>query len=471
MVQGTTSSAGKSLLCTALCRIFKQDGYKAWPFKSQNMSSNSYVTKDGMEMGIAQVLQAKAAGVEPNCLMNPILLKPTTDRKSQVIIKGKPYENMDAVKYFEYKVQLKPMIKEVFDDIENNCDIVVIEGAGSPAEINLKENDIVNMGMAEMADSPVILVADIDRGGVFASLYGTIALLDEDERKRIKGLVINKFRGDKSILQSGVDMIEELVHIPVVGIIPYMDLKLEDEDSAIDFEKGVSGSIDIAVIKLPRMANFTDIHPFKFDDDVSTRYITGKDEIKDADMIIIPGSKNTIEDLRWLKETGIYDDIRNFNGLVFGICSGYEMMGKELVYDESREKGLGLFNTVTELNNEEITANVRGTAFGKKIKGYEIRCGRIIENENPFVRLQGENNRYYSDGDFKYGKYFGTYVHGIFDSGDFREYMLNIIRKKKNLEEKKGEDLDMKREEELNKLAKIVRENMDIEYIYSLMNI
>lgn len=237
MVQGTTSSAGKSMLCTALCRIFVEDGFSVFPFKSQNMSSRSYILEDGREISTAQALQAAAARLKPDSRMNPILLKPTGDRTSQVFIDGENKYTMDAVEYFKFKSSLKPMILKTFKEIESTYDVVVIEGAGSPAEINLKENDIVNMGMAEMADSPVLLIADIDRGGVFASLYGTVMLLEEEERKRIKGLVINKFRGDISLLQSGIDMIEKLIHIPVVGTIPYVHLELEDEDSLLDYEK------------------------------------------------------------------------------------------------------------------------------------------------------------------------------------------------------------------------------------------
>lgn len=237
MVQGTTSSAGKSMLCTALCRIFVEDGFTVFPFKSQNMSSKSYILEDDREISTAQALQAAAARLKPDSRMNPILLKPTGDRTSQVFIDGENKYTMDAVEYFKFKSSLKPMILKTFKEIESTYDVVVIEGAGSPAEINLKENDIVNMGMAEMADSPVLLIADIDRGGVFASLYGTVMLLEEEERKRIKGLVINKFRGDTSLLQSGIDMIEKLIHIPVVGTIPYVHLELEDEDSLLDYEK------------------------------------------------------------------------------------------------------------------------------------------------------------------------------------------------------------------------------------------
>ncbi len=243
MIQGTTSSAGKSMLCTALCRIFVEDGLSVFPFKSQNMSSKSYITEEGLEISTAQVLQAAAAGLKPDPRMNPILLKPTGDRSSYVYIKGKLYGAMDAVEYFKFKTSLRPMILDTFKEVEADYDIVVIEGAGSPAEINLKENDIVNMGMAEMANSPVLLIADIDRGGVFASLYGTVMLLEEEERKRIKGLVINKFRGDISLLQSGIDMIEELLDIPVVGTIPYAHIELEDEDSLIDYQKNCNNNV------------------------------------------------------------------------------------------------------------------------------------------------------------------------------------------------------------------------------------
>lgn len=237
MIQGTTSSAGKSLMCTALCRIFKEDGYKVCPFKSQNMSSKYYTTKEGHKMSTAQALQAKAAGIEPNFYMNPILLKPNSDRGSDVIIKGKLYKAMEALEYFDFKNSLKPMITEIYKELENNYDILVLEGAGSPAEINLKQNDIVNMGMAEIADAPVLLVADIDRGGVFASLYGTVMLLEENEKRRIKGLIINKFRGDKRLLDPGIKMIEELLNIPVVGTIPFVPLELVDEDTLVDYEK------------------------------------------------------------------------------------------------------------------------------------------------------------------------------------------------------------------------------------------
>lgn len=480
MIQGTASSAGKSLLVTALCRIFSNDGLKAYPFKSQNMSLNSYVTMEGLEMGRAQVLQAQAARVEPSVLMNPILLKPTTNRKSQVIIKGKPYQNMDAVEYFEFKPQLKTMIREVYQNLEAKSDVVVIEGAGSPAEINLQKNDIVNMGMAEIADAPVLLIADIDKGGVFASIYGTVMLLPEHERARIKGTIINKFRGDKSILQNGLDQIEALTSIPVIGVIPYMmDIQLDEEDSATEFNRDQKGAIDICVVKLPRMSNFTDFDAFRFDEDVKVRYILSPSEIDQADILILPGSKNTIEDLRWLKKAKFQEVIQHFPGIVFGICGGYQMLGQKIIDEEGWEvnkgeieQGLRIFETTTIFRGEKITTNVTGKAFDDHIYGYEIHSGKTVGNTNPFVTVttkEGESVDY-ADGDMRDDRFYGTYIHGIFDSSEFRASVLNRIRRKKALTEKQALDWRQQREEELVKLAQVVRENLDMEFVYSLIN-
>ena len=478
MVQGTASSAGKSLITAALCRILSNDGLRVYPFKSQNMSLNSYVTMEGLEMGRAQVLQAQAARVRPEARMNPILLKPTSDRKSQVIINGKPYKNMDAVEYFKFKVELKDMIKDIYGELERDCDAVVIEGAGSPAEINLKDNDIVNMGMAEIADAPVFIVSDIDRGGVFASIYGTVMLLEEHERRRIKGIIINKFRGDKSILQSGIDMLEDLIKIPVVGVIPYMNVKLDEEDGASDFNKREAAEIDICVVKLPRISNFTDFDAFRFDEDVSIRYITSPEEVGAADMLIIPGSKNTIEDLRWFKRAGFEEVVKSFSGTVFGICGGYQMLGSTIIDEEGwevsrgeMEAGLGVFKTTTVFKGEKITTNIEGEALGRRIYGYEIHSGKTEGNAEPFVKINVKEGQQvsYTDGDIKEDRYFGTYIHGIFDSNEFRELILNRIRKGKSLSERSSVDLNLKREEELQKLASIVRENLDMDYIYSLI--
>ena len=352
MIQGTMSSAGKSLIAAGLCRIFHQDGYRVAPFKSQNMALNSFVTADGLEMGRAQVMQAEAAGTEPSVDMNPILLKPTSDKGSQVIVRGEVLGNMDARAYFKYKPQLKPVIREAFARLEEDYDIIVIEGAGSPAEINLKENDIVNMGIAEMFDSNVLLVGDIDRGGVFAQLAGTLMLLPDDERARVKGLVINKFRGDKTLLDPGIDMIYEMCHVPVCGTVPYIkDLRVDDEDSLserLNIKRndtgrcrknaegnsscGTSDIVDIAVIRLPHISNFTDFDVFDSVSGCRVRYVSDGDELSGADMVILPGSKNTISDMMWLREKGldkkiirVADDIP-----VFGICGGFQILGQTI---------------------------------------------------------------------------------------------------------------------------------------------
>ena len=293
MIQGTMSNAGKSLLTAGLCRIFRQDGYRVAPFKSQNMALNSYITSEGLEMGRAQVMQAEAAGIEPSVLMNPILLKPTNDTGSQVIVNGEVLGTMSARDYFKYKKNLVPDIMKAFRTLAEKNDIIVIEGAGSPAEINLKTDDIVNMGMAKMADAPVLLAGDIDRGGVFAQLYGTVELLEPEERNRIRGLIINKFRGDKTILDPGIEMLEEKCGIPVVGVAPYLDIQVEDEDSLTErFDRGQeTGLIDIAVIRIPRISNFTDFNPLESIPGVSLRYVKHTSDLKNPDVIILPGTK------------------------------------------------------------------------------------------------------------------------------------------------------------------------------------
>ncbi|PID60896.1 cobyric acid synthase CobQ [candidate division KSB3 bacterium] len=479
MIQGTASSAGKSLLVTALCRIFSNDGLKVAPFKSQNMSLNSYVTLEGLEMGRAQVLQAQAARIEPSVLMNPILLKPTTNRKSQVIIKGRPYRNMDAAAYFAFKPQLREMIRTIYRELESQHDVVVLEGAGSPAEINLQENDIVNMGMAAMAKAPVLLAADIDKGGVFASIYGTVMLLPEHERAMMKGVVINKFRGDVSLLKAGLDRIEALTGIPVIGVIPYItDLQLDEEDSAIDFNRKSRGAIDICVITLPRISNFTDFDAFRSDEDVTVRYVSDPSEIQGADMVVIPGSKNTIGDLRWLKQAGFAEALQNFDGIIFGLCGGYQMLGQRIVDEDGwemrageAEEGLGLFQTTTIFTGSKVTSNVSGSAGCAKISGYEIHSGKSTGNANPFVTIEHKDGHSVNerDGDVVEDRIYGTYIHGIFDSGEFRSVLLNRIRRKKGLPEQAARGLDQQRELELERLARTVRKHLDLERVYSLL--
>ena len=344
MIQGTMSNAGKSLLVAGLCRIFKQDGYRVAPFKSQNMALNSYITEEGLEMGRAQVMQAEAAGIKPQVCMNPILLKPTNDTGSQVIVNGEVLKNMKARDYFAYKKKLIPDILKAYQTLEQQADIIVVEGAGSPAEINLKENDIVNMGLAELLDAPVLLVGDIDRGGVFAQLIGTLVLLEEKERERIKGLIINKFRGDVSILDPGIQMLEEKGGIPVTGVVPYMHLVLEDEDSLSDrFTDHEEKAVDIAVIRFPRISNFTDFMVFESIEGVSVRYIDTPEKLHHPDMIILPGSKNTMGDLKWMRQNGLEAAIKkhaqNRDAVIFGICGGYQMLGECITDPYGVEEG------------------------------------------------------------------------------------------------------------------------------------
>lgn len=477
MVQGTMSNAGKSLVVAGLCRIFKQDGYKVAPFKSQNMALNSFITKDGFEMGRAQVMQAEAAGIEPDVAMNPILLKPTNDCGSQVIINGEVIGNMTAREYFDYKKKLVPEILKAFNKLEEENDIIVIEGAGSPAEINLRENDIVNMGLAEMVDAPVLLVGDIDRGGVFAQLLGTIQLLEDTERSRIKGLIINKFRGDKSLLDSGIKMLVERSNIPVAGVLPYIKLSLDDEDSLTTrFKKQKTNIVNIGVIKFPRISNFTDMNVFEEIESVTVHYISSPDEVEKMDMIILPGSKNTIGDLKWMRENGFESAVKKFTqkGIVFGICGGYQMLGKiikdpDCVEEGGSIRGMELLDTETVLLKEKTRTQVEcnsGKVSGsleflsnKKITGYEIHMGETkTKNAETFVSGASSKNVY------------GSYIHGFFDEGDIAYSICNYIAKQKGLE-LTGKTFDYKefKESQYNLLADEMRKHLDMEAIYGIL--
>ena len=377
MIQGTMSNAGKSLICAGLCRIFRQDGYKVAPFKSQNMALNSFITEEGLEMGRAQVVQAEAAGIVPQVQMNPILLKPTNDMGSQVIVNGEVQKNMSAREYFAYKKQLIPDIKKAFRQLDEAYDIIVIEGAGSPAEINLKEDDIVNMGMAKMAKAPVLLVGDIDRGGVFAQLLGTLMLLDEDEKEMVKGLIINKFRGDKTILDPGIDMLAERGGIPVVGVAPYLDVEIEDEDSLTErfYGQKECARVDIAVIRTPRISNFTDFMLLENLNGVSLRYVDHPSKLGSPDMIILPGTKNTMEDLRWMRQNGLEARVvraASQGTEIWGICGGYQMLGYILSDPEGIEaggtmKGMGLLPLETIFTKEKTRTRVDGRF--RKVEG------------------------------------------------------------------------------------------------------
>lgn len=492
MVQGTMSNAGKSLIVAGLCRIFKQDGYRVAPFKSQNMALNSFITEEGLEMGRAQVMQAEAAGIRPLVCMNPVLLKPTNQIGSQVIVNGEVLGNMSAKDYFQYKKTLIPEIKKAFRKLEEQADIIVIEGAGSPAEINLRENDIVNMGLAELVDAPVILVGDIDRGGVFAQLLGTVDLLRPDEKERVKGLVINKFRGDKSILDPGVQMLEERGNIPVVGVVPYMQLSIEDEDSlSTRFDQKQQKLIDIAVIHYPRISNFTDFAVFEQMDAVSVRYVSSVSELKNPDMIILPGSKNTMADLKWMRQNGLEAAIlkKSQDTLIFGVCGGYQMLGDAIadpyqVEEGGNIRGMELLPILTELLPEKTRTQVKGTfgqlpgilndLSGMELTGYEIHMGHTVFTEkSPHVctiRTSGSEAGQKEDGVVKDHVY-GTYVHGIFDHGRIAEKIIEVLAKRKGVSVDTSGMMDYQafKETQYDKLADGLRASLDMTKIYEML--
>ncbi len=482
MIVGTMSNVGKSLIAAGLCRVFSQDGYTVAPFKSQNMSNNSYVTPDGLEMGRAQVVQAECCGLVPDACMNPILLKPVGNSTSQVVVMGKSIGNMSAREYFDYKKQLIPVIKEAFDRLRSRYDIVVIEGAGSPAEINLKENDIVNMGLAEMTDAKVLLVGDIDRGGVFAQLLGTLDLLEEGERRRIKGLIINKFRGDEALLEPGIKMLEERAACPVLGTVHYADLRIDDEDSLTErFDARERKAVDIAVIKLPHISNHTDLDVFDQIEDVSVRFISAPSQTGEADIIVIPGSKNTIEDMGWLRDTGFSDRIIKEAGkgtVIIGICGGYQMLGQAISDPENSEcgghcDGLGLLPVETVMATKKTVTLYEGylseptgilsNARGCRISGYEIHMGKTT--------AVAEVSEFTSGSGCCEGNVYGTYVHGLFDS---REMACALIT---SVADKAGKEVDVShvigqdeyKRQQYDRLADLIRGSLDMDRIYGIM--
>ena len=480
MLQGTMSNVGKSLLTAALCRIFRQDGYSAAPFKSQNMALNSYITSDGSEIGRAQAMQAEAAGLEPSVLMNPILLKPTTDVGSQVIVNGKVRGNMRAAEYFRHKKELIPDIMAAYDTLSKQYDVIVIEGAGSAAELNLKADDIVNMGMARLVDAPVLLVGDIDRGGIFAQLLGTLMLIEQDERERIKGLIVNKFRGDKTIFRSGVDILEQRGNVPVAGVIPYINCDIEDEDSLSDKlgNRSANGIIDIAVIRLPHISNYTDFDAFTQYDGVSVRYVTRYTDLGEPDMIIIPGTKSTIADMRRLRESGFEAAIKKAAGRVpiFGICGGYQMLGKKISDPGNSEgggdiDGLGLLDCETVFAEEKHQTQTSGrfgqvggmlsALSGLEFTGYEIHMGETVSHGTPLLDCGGT----YS------GSVYGCYIHGIFDEPRVSEAIVRTLYERRGLRfDGAGIDRRAYKEKQFDILADGVRKNLDMELIYRILD-
>ena len=483
MVQGTMSGAGKSLLCAALCRIFAQDGYRAAPFKSQNMALNSHVTRDGLEMGRAQAVQAQAAGAEPDVRMNPVLLKPSSDTGSQVIVLGEVRGHMSAAEYFRYKRQLFPEVLAAYDSLAAEHDVIVIEGAGSPAEINLRADDIVNMGLALRVGAPVLLAGDIDRGGVFAQLYGTVALLQPEERERIAGLVINKFRGDLEILRPGLSLLEEKTGKRVLGVVPYLKVDVDDEDSLAPClgREDVHKPLDAAVIRLPRISNFTDFAPLEEHPQIGVRYVDDPRKLGSPDLVVLPGTKSTGGDLLWLRQNGLEAAILKLAAAgtpVLGVCGGYQMLG-EAVHDRSGVehgaggsiRGMGLLPVETTFLPEKVRTRVRGETAsgplaGAGLEGYEIHMGSTQVRGEPFCRL--EDGR--EDGCVR-GSVWGTYLHGLFDSGELTQKLAELLCRRKGLRAESAWAVSHAayQQGQLDLLADGVRQALNMREIYRIM--
>lgn len=530
MVQGTGSSVGKSRIVTGLCRMLRQDGFKVAPFKSQNMALNSFITKEGLEMGRAQVAQAEACGLEPSVLMNPVLLKPGSDKNCQVIIMGKVYGNLSAMDYHEFKPRLLGIVKEAYEKLSKQNDIIVIEGAGSPAEINLRDRDIVNMGMAEIADAPVVLVGDIDRGGVFASLAGTMQLLNESEKARIKGVIINKFRGDIEILKPGLEMLEDIIKRPVLGVVPYTDDIYVDEEDSLEaeiyrmkysnnhqrqdtFSTSESNKITIKVIYLPHISNFTDFVPLAEYPGVTLSYVKKGMPIGKADAVIIPGTKNTLQDLEALKSQGWHQELKELvrkGVFIIGICGGYQMLGKN-IKDPYRiegpienSEGLGLLNVHTTIEKQKVTTRISGKVLenlpglagalgGLPVEGYEIHMGKTVPEKGSYrfaaiEKCLGKEVDNLDGCVSPDGKILGTYIHGIFDNPEFTarfvSHLKNIKDKRdtmagyeiegdvgNNLDERYVFDFSAFKEREYDRWAEVIRESLDISKIYDIIGI
>lgn len=480
MLAGTGSDVGKSVLAAALCRIFKQDGYSPAPFKAQNMALNSYATPDGLEIGRAQAVQAEAAGI-PCCTdMNPLLLKPSSDHTSQVVLNGKPIGNRHAYDYFrtEGRDELRQEVHAAFDRLSKRFNPIVMEGAGSISEINLQDTDLVNMPMARYAGADVILVADIDRGGVFASAYGSIMLQKPEDKERIKGIIVNKFRGDIRLFEKGVKMMEEICGVPVLGVVPYFkDIHIEEEDSlSLDYKhlQAEQGKINVAVVLLRHLSNFTDFDRLEVDERVHLYYTNNVDELRKADIIIVPGSKSTLDDLFELRRNGVAQAILRAHRegkTVLGICGGFQILGREVLDPDGVEgaihqlPGLGLLPTSTSMTGEKITRQVSFPFKGHEgLKGYEIHMGetKMLEQAEPFVVFPDGH----TDGCFVSQKCMGTYIHGILDNDSFINYLLEPYLDKLDHSEI---DYQAYKEEQYDKLAAHVRAHVDVQKLYEIM--
>lgn len=491
MVQGTSSSVGKSLLVTALCHIFYQDGYKVAPFKSQNMALNSFVTRDGGEMGRSQVTQAEAAGVEPTVDMNPVLLKPEADSRSQVIVLGKPWMTVAAGDYYKYTGKLLKIVKASLSRLESEFDVVVMEGAGGPSEVNLKSREITNMRIARLSNCPVLLVGDIERGGVFASIVGTLALLSRTEKELVKGVIINKFRGELDILKPGLEYLERRTKKPVLGVLPYISkLFLPEEDSLRSdgvVTENRKDKLDIVVIALPRISNATDFEPLQQEPDVNLRYVQFSAEIGNPDVIILPGTKSTMADLAFIRKGGLDKVIvakaRQGTGII-GICGGFQMLGSHILdpaHVESAKdsvEGLGLLKMDTAFFPEKATRQVEAivvteagiftSAKGIRVTGYEIHMGQSRGDDIKPAFLVNSGGVTYPDGSVSEdGRIIGTYLHGLFDNYEFRRTFLDNLRSEKGLPSLVRREL-LNRQQQYDKLAEIVRNNLDLDKIYTI---
>ena len=487
MVQGTSSNVGKSLISAGLCRIFANAGYKTAPFKSQNMALNSYITKDGLEIGRAQAVQAECAYQHIDVRFNPILLKPTGSKTSQIIINGEVHGNMTASEYFTEKHKFIKYVKESYESLNNEYDIIVIEGAGSPAEINLNYKDFVNMGMACIAQAPVLLAGDIDRGGVFASLYGTVELLKE-YKNYFKGFVINKFRGDKSILEPGLVQLEKLTGIDVLGVLPYEKFNIDEEDSLAETLKNTEkGLIDIAVIKLPRISNFTDFAVFEYYEGVKVRYINDIADFGEPDLLIIPGTKNTIDDMRYIRSSGLITKIMQYaetgKGII-GVCGGYQMLTSKICDPDNMEsggsvQGLGLIKAETVFEKEKVRTVVQGKfnnikgyfSFlnGACFAGYEIHMGKTYSDNYNISEIKDSFGNIKSDG-LAENNILGTYIHGIFDEGDVVKRIIDKLKQEKGIDTVTEEkDINELKNKEYEKLADMLMNYLNIPKIYEIL--
>jgi adenosylcobyric acid synthase len=502
MIQGTASNVGKSIITAGLCRIFRQDGYTVAPFKSQNMALNSFITKEGLEIGRAQVVQAEAAGIEPEVDMNPVLLKPTGDSKSQVVVRGKVWTELNAVDYYRFKQGLTPMVKESYERLSSKFDIIVLEGAGSPTEINLRDNDIVNMFMARLASCPVLLIADIDRGGVFASLAGTMLLFTEAERAYVKGFLINKFRGDKALLADGLRQISEITEKPVLGVVPYFRLDIDDEDSQSERlerrpESGAdSGVPKIAVLRLPRMSNYTDFSALNRQAGVSVQYCAAAGDLDTASLVIIPGTKNTMLDLDWMRKNGLEKAVKKHAAAgkpVFGICGGYQMLGRRIADPVNAEgggeiEGIGLLPVETVFEPGKYRTRVSGKFLtldgifnplsGMEIEGYEVHMGstKPCDGETAYTPVallkDSVSGAEITDGAYR-GAVYGSYVHGIFDAENIASVVVKALYNANGLEyDCTLSEISIKRhkENQYDMLANILRDSIDMDAVYRILD-